>query len=122
MRLGDASRGGDSHLWSEVLEYFARQSEDCTEQVQSSLQPHVQLPMQPVLPPPSILAPATPRQTSLQPHLFLPPANPPAIPPATVHATLPASTGLRFLMRASQPASRFFFGSTYPVSLSSSSA
>lgn len=33
MRLGDVSRGGDPHLWSEVLEYFARQSGDCTEQV-----------------------------------------------------------------------------------------
>ena len=33
MRLGDASRGGDPHLWSEVLEYFARQPQDCTEQV-----------------------------------------------------------------------------------------
>lgn len=33
MRLGDASRGGDPHLWSEVLEYFARQPSDCTEQV-----------------------------------------------------------------------------------------
>ena len=33
MRLGDASRGGDPHLWSEVLQYFARQSQDCTEQV-----------------------------------------------------------------------------------------
>ena len=41
MRLGDASRGGDPHMWSEVLEYFARQSEDCTEQVQSSPQPPV---------------------------------------------------------------------------------
>ena len=36
MRLGDASRGGDPHLWSEVLEYFARQPDDCTEQVSSS--------------------------------------------------------------------------------------
>ncbi len=33
MRLGDASRGGDPHLWSEVLEYFARQPQDCIEQV-----------------------------------------------------------------------------------------
>ncbi len=33
MRLGDASRGGDPHLWSEVLEYFSRQPQDCTEQV-----------------------------------------------------------------------------------------
>lgn len=35
MRLGDASRGGDPHLWSEVLEYFARQPQNCTEQVLS---------------------------------------------------------------------------------------
>lgn len=33
MRLGDASRGGDPQLWSEVLDYFARQPQDCTEQV-----------------------------------------------------------------------------------------
>ena len=40
MRLGDAARGGDPQLWSEVLDYFARQPQDCTEQVhccQSSL-------------------------------------------------------------------------------------
>lgn len=34
LRLGDASRGGDPQLWSEVLEYFVRQPRDCTEQVQ----------------------------------------------------------------------------------------
>ena len=33
MRLGDSTRGGDPHLWSEVLEYFVRQPQDCTEQV-----------------------------------------------------------------------------------------
>lgn len=38
MRLGDALRGGDPHLWSEVLEYFARQPQDCTEQVGAVLQ------------------------------------------------------------------------------------
>lgn len=37
-RLGDASRGGDPQLWSEVLEYFARQTEDCTEQVRTPKQ------------------------------------------------------------------------------------
>ena len=36
MLLGDASRGGDPHLWSEVLEYFVRQPQDCTEQVRHS--------------------------------------------------------------------------------------
>ena len=35
MRLGDASRGGDPHLWNEVLEYFAGQPDDCSEQVHS---------------------------------------------------------------------------------------
>ena len=33
MRLGDASRGGDPHLWNEVLEYFGAQQSDCTQQV-----------------------------------------------------------------------------------------
>lgn len=33
LRLGDASRGGDPQLWSEVLEYFVHQPQDCTEQV-----------------------------------------------------------------------------------------
>ena len=33
MRLGDASRGGDPQLWSEVLEYFGSQQSDVTHQV-----------------------------------------------------------------------------------------
>ena len=33
MRLGDASRGGDPQLWSEVLEYFGSQQSDVTQQV-----------------------------------------------------------------------------------------
>ncbi|KAK9806296.1 hypothetical protein WJX72_009074 [[Myrmecia] bisecta] len=33
VRLGDATRGGDPHLWSEVLEYFGEQTTDCTPQV-----------------------------------------------------------------------------------------
>eukprot|EP00891_Asterochloris_glomerata_P006754 jgi/Astpho2/6754/e_gw1.00102.4.1_t len=37
MRLGDASRGGDPQLWSEVLEYFGSQQSDVTQQVQEVL-------------------------------------------------------------------------------------
>ena len=33
MRLGDASRGGDPQLWSEVLEYFGSQQSNVTQQV-----------------------------------------------------------------------------------------
>jgi vacuolar protein sorting-associated protein 11 len=36
IRLGDASRGGDPHLWTEVLEYFGSQTSDCTAQVWTS--------------------------------------------------------------------------------------
>jgi hypothetical protein len=32
-RLGDVSRGGDPHLWTEVLQYFGSQQYDCTPQV-----------------------------------------------------------------------------------------
>ena len=32
-RLGDVSRGGDPHLWTEVLQYFGAQQYDCTPQV-----------------------------------------------------------------------------------------
>eukprot|EP00884_Botryococcus_braunii_P005454 jgi/Botrbrau1/1490/Bobra.178_3s0045.1 len=37
IRLGDASRGGDPHLWTEVLEYFGSQTTDCTAQVKEVL-------------------------------------------------------------------------------------
>ena len=33
-RLGDVSRGGDPHLWTEVLQYFGSQQYDCTPQVE----------------------------------------------------------------------------------------
>lgn len=32
-RLGDVSRGGDPHLWTEVLQYFGSQNYDCSAQV-----------------------------------------------------------------------------------------
>ncbi len=32
VRLGDASRGGDAHLWTEVLEYLGSQDRDCSAQ------------------------------------------------------------------------------------------
>jgi hypothetical protein len=32
-RLGDVSRGGDPHLWTEVLQYFGSQQYDCSAQV-----------------------------------------------------------------------------------------
>ena len=32
-RLGDVSRGGDPHLWTEVLQYFGSQQYDCSVQV-----------------------------------------------------------------------------------------
>ena len=32
VRLGDAARGGDAHLWTEVLEYLGSQDEDCSAQ------------------------------------------------------------------------------------------
>ena len=32
-RLGDVSRGGDPHLWTEVLQYFGLQQYDCSAQV-----------------------------------------------------------------------------------------
>ena len=31
--LGDVSRGGDPHLWTEVLQYFGSQQYDCSAQV-----------------------------------------------------------------------------------------
>ena len=33
VRLGDASKGGDPQLWSEVLEFFGAQPWDCSQQV-----------------------------------------------------------------------------------------
>ena len=36
-RLGDVSRGGDPHLWTEVLQYFGSQQYDCSAQVIFSL-------------------------------------------------------------------------------------
>ena len=33
MRLGDTGRGGDAHLWTDVLEYLAAQESDVTPQV-----------------------------------------------------------------------------------------
>ncbi len=35
VRLGDASEGGDTHLWTEALAYFGSQTTDCEQQVQS---------------------------------------------------------------------------------------
>ena len=32
VRLGDAARGGDAHLWTEVLEYLGSQDQDCSAQ------------------------------------------------------------------------------------------
>lgn len=32
-RLGDVSRGGDPHLWTEVVQYFGSQNYDCSAQV-----------------------------------------------------------------------------------------
>ena len=37
-RLGDASRGGDLHLWTEVLHYFGSLEYDCTPQARILLQ------------------------------------------------------------------------------------
>lgn len=101
MRLGDASRGGDPHLWSEVLEYFARQSEDCTEQVQPSLQPSVQPPCKP---------PSIPQQPPLQ-----------ALPQLSLRLLLSAQDS-GFSMRTSQPDSRGSLSSMVSVTMSSSSA
>ena len=36
VRLGDATRGGDPHLWTEVLEYLAAQDNDSTQHVRAS--------------------------------------------------------------------------------------
>ncbi|BDA46644.1 Vacuolar protein sorting-associated protein 11 homolog [Coccomyxa sp. Obi] len=36
-RLGDVSRGGDPHLWTEVLQYFGSQNYDCSAQVKEVL-------------------------------------------------------------------------------------
>ncbi|CAL5228225.1 g11315 [Coccomyxa viridis] len=36
-RLGDVSRGGDPHLWTEVLQYFGSQQYDCSAQVREVL-------------------------------------------------------------------------------------
>ena len=33
VRLGDVSRGGDPHLWTEVLQFFGSQQYDCSAQV-----------------------------------------------------------------------------------------
>ena len=44
-RLGDASRGGDPQLWTDVLEFLGSQSWDCSAQV-----PATGLWMAPVLP------------------------------------------------------------------------
>ena len=33
VRLGDAAEGGDSHLWTQALQYFGAQRTDCTQQV-----------------------------------------------------------------------------------------
>lgn len=33
VRYGDMQKGGDPQLWMDVLEYFAAQDSDCTEQV-----------------------------------------------------------------------------------------
>ena len=40
-QLGDASRGGDTQLWTEVLEYFGSQDWDCTAQARLSAAPAV---------------------------------------------------------------------------------
>lgn len=39
VRLGDASKGGDPQLWTEVLEYFGAQSWDCSQQVGLEAEP-----------------------------------------------------------------------------------
>lgn len=36
-RLGDASRGGDSSIWSDVLTYFGERGEDCSKEVKEVL-------------------------------------------------------------------------------------
>ena len=36
VRLGDASRGGDPQLWTEVLEFFGAQPWDCSQQVNAA--------------------------------------------------------------------------------------
>lgn len=38
-RLGDVSRGGDPHLWTEVLQYFGSQNYDCSAQVTHLISP-----------------------------------------------------------------------------------
>ena len=37
VRLGDAARGGDAHLWTEVLEYLGSQDQDCSAQARPHL-------------------------------------------------------------------------------------
>lgn len=36
-RLGDSSRGGDSSLWADVLQYFGERGEDCSKEVKEVL-------------------------------------------------------------------------------------
>lgn len=38
-RLGVVSRGGDPHLWTEVLQYFGSQNYDCSAQVTPQARP-----------------------------------------------------------------------------------
>ena len=37
MRLGDAARGGDPQLWTDVLDYLTKQPTDCTQQVHCTI-------------------------------------------------------------------------------------